>query len=592
VAGERRRLAAILAADVVGYSRLVGADEEGTIGRLRAVFRQIIQPTVSSYHGRVFSLMGDGFLAEFPSAVEAVRCAAAIQHEMETRGSGDAADCRIRLRIGIHLGDVIAEGGGLLGDGVNIAARLEGIAEPAGVVVSAAVADAVRGRIALVLEDMGERTLKNIDRTVRAFRLAAPTASALESASIAPPSRAALALPDRPSLVVLPFQNISGDPEHEYFADGMVEDITTALSRFRGLFVIARNSAFTYKGRAVDVRQVGHDLGVRYVLEGSVRRAGGRVRITGQLVEAETGHHLWADRFDGTVDEVFDLQDGVTSAVAAAIEPRVQRAEIERAQRKPTADLTAYDLYLRALPHFHAKTAAGNAAALPLLEAAVARDCGFAQGVAMLARAIARGVWQGWQEDHRAARARSEALARQALAMDPSDPFVLAMSGYILAVGAGEHELGATLLGRALELNLNFAEGWDSAAWAAIWNGEPDEAIGRLETAERLDPLSPDSVHVWHGHGAAHFFGRRFEEAVAAERRSVARAPEYPAPRTYLIAALAALGELDAARHEAAALLRIQPNRTLRRTRETNPFRHAWMMDLYLDGLRRAGIPE
>ena len=583
MAGERRRLAAILAADVMGYSRLVGLDEAGTVARVRALFREVAQPEVARAGGRVFKAVGDGFLAEFPSAVGAVACAAAIQAATEARAADDPEERRVRVRIAVHLGDVLVEGTDLFGDGVNVAARLEALADPGGVVLSAPVADAVRGRIAQALDDLGERSLKNIDRPVRVFRLS-PASRA--------PETPGLSVPDRPSLVVLPFQNLSGDPEQEYFADGMVEDITTALSRIRWLFVIARNSAFTYKGRAVDVRQVGRELGVRYVLEGSVRKAGSRVRITGQLVEAETGRHVWADRFDGDFADVFEIQDRVTTAIATAIEPELRQAEIERASKKPTRDMSAYDLYLRSLRPFYQDCAEGYREALPLLEEAVARDPAFGGATAMLARAVARGVWQGWLEDHRAAMRHAEMLARRACSIAPTDPYVLAIAGYILALMLGELELGDELTTRAVAANPNLAEGWTSAGWVSVRLGESDRAIERFEKAERLDPLSPDLSHVWHGYGVAHFFAGRYPQAIGHLRRAIARSQSFPAPRTYLISALVAAGEVSEGACEAGELLRIQPNRSLHRTRETNFFRHPWMMELYIDGLRRAGIPD
>ena len=584
---QSRKLAAIMAADIAGYSALMGSDEEATVRDLKG-HQGVILPMIPSFSGRVIDTAGDGILAEFSSVLNAVRCAVAIQRTMAERNAATDPSRQMQFRIGVNQGDVVFDASRVYGDGVNVAARLETIAEPGGICISAKVHDEIVGKIGITCEDLGPQHLKNIAQPVRVYRMElGDLRRAAESVA-----KPVLALPDKPSIAVLPFQNMSGDPEQEYFADGMVEDITTALSRVRWLFVIARNSAFTYKGRAVDVRQVGRDLGVRYVVEGSVRRAGERVRITAQLVEAATGRHVWADRFDGATAEVFDLQDHVTAAVVAALEPRLRQAETERAQRKATADLTAYDLYLRALPHYHAMTAGGSAAALPLLEAAITRDPGFAQAVVMLARAVARGVWQGWQPDHFAAKRRAEELARQALGLDSSDPFVLAMAGYVLALNSGEHEFGGGLLARAIDLNPNFADGWTAAAWAAIWNGQFDVGIERLAVAERLDPLSPDIAQVWHGRGAAHYFAQRFGEAVAAERRAISAKPEHVGQRTYLVTALVGLGEIDVARAEAMALRRLQPSRTLRRTRETNHYRYAWMMDMYLDGLRRAGIPE
>jgi adenylate cyclase len=337
-----RRLAAILAADVAGYSRLMGADEEGTLERLKALRRELLDPKITEHHGRIVKTTGDGMLVEFASVVDAVRCAVEVQQAMPERNTDVGPESRIELRIGINLGDVIVEGDDLYGDGVNIAARIEALADAGGVFVSNTVYDQVRDRLPLLYEDLGEQQVKNIARPVRAYRVR----DAAKSASAPAPS--ALPLPDKPSIAVLPFANMSGDPEQEYFADGMVEEITTALSRIRWLFVIARNSTFTYKGQAVDVKQVGRELGVRYVLEGSVRKSGGQVRITAQLIEAESGAHLWADRFDGSLEDVFDLQDRVAIVVAGVIEPALETNELLRSARRPTRDITAYDLYLRA----------------------------------------------------------------------------------------------------------------------------------------------------------------------------------------------------------------------------------------------------
>src|SRR6266567_1792999 len=325
---EPRKLAAILAADVAGYSRLTGLDEEGTLKRLRKLRRELINPAVSLHRGRIVKTTGDGILIEFPSVVDAVRCALDVQRGMASRNEEIPADRRIEFRVGINVGDVVVEGEDLLGDGVNVAARLEGISESGGICISDAAYQQVRDRLDLDFEDAGEQQLKNITRPVRAYHVRLDRSPAQ--------AKPALPLPDKPSIAVLPFQNMSGDAEQEYFADGVVEEITTALSRFRNLFVIARNSTFTYKGRALDVKQVGRELGVRYILEGSVRKAGNHVRITGQLVDALTGAHLWADRFDGTLENIFELQDKVTESVVGAVKPRLEQAEIERAKRKPT----------------------------------------------------------------------------------------------------------------------------------------------------------------------------------------------------------------------------------------------------------------
>jgi adenylate cyclase len=341
-----RRLAAILAADVAGYSRLMGADEEGTLARLNAHRREFLEPTIAEHRGRIVKRTGDGILLEFGSAVDAARCAIETQRGMAQRNADVPADRRIEIRIGIHVGDIIIEEGDIFGDGVNIAARLEGIAEPGGISISEDAWRQVQGKVAANFVDIGEQSLKNIGRSVRVYRLdPAPKDVGTPEAR-----RPILALPDKPSIAVLPFQNMSGDPEQEYFVDGMVEDIITGLSRFKWLFVIARNSTFTYKGRPVDINQVGRELGVRYVLEGSVRKAGGRVRITTQLVEAETRTHIWGERYDRAIDDIFAVQDDITISTVAAIEPSLRQAEIERAKRKRPENLDAYDLVLRATP--------------------------------------------------------------------------------------------------------------------------------------------------------------------------------------------------------------------------------------------------
>src|SRR5438874_12795792 len=384
-----RRLAAILAADVAGYSRLMGRDEAGTLARLNALRRELIDPTVAEHKGRIVKTTGDGLLIEFPSVVEAVACAASVQQEMAERNADVPEDRRIEFRIGINSGDVIVEDGDIHGDGVNIAARLEGVAEPGGICVSAIVHDQVRDRLDCVFEDLGEQSLKNIVRPVRMYRIgpeigASRPLSGVDAAGTAAVQPAALPLPDKPSIAVLPFQNMSGDPEQEYFVDGMVEEIITALSRIRWLFVIARNSTFTYKGQAIDVKRVGRELGVRYILEGSVRKGGNRVRITAQLIEAATGAHLWADRFDGSLEDVFDLQDQVATSVAGIIEPALQTAEARRSAGRPTRDLTAYDLYLRARAMFYTSYKQ-IPQALPLLEEAIARDPNYGPALAWIA---------------------------------------------------------------------------------------------------------------------------------------------------------------------------------------------------------------
>jgi TolB-like protein/class 3 adenylate cyclase len=421
-----RRLAAILAADVAGYSRLIEADEEATLGRLKALRAKLIDPKIAGHRGRIVKTTGDGLLVEFASVVDALRCAAEAQAAMAESNAPLPADRRIEFRIGINVGDIVVEDGDIFGDGVNVAARLEGLAEPGGICVSARVQEDAAGRLDLAFEDIGEQSLKNIVRPVRVYRVRPegplPSPAPRAGQGSAPGARVgaaelpALPLPDKPSIAVLPFQNMSGDPEQEYFADGMVEEIITALSRIRWLFVIARNSTFTYKGQAIDVKQVSHDLGVRYVLEGSVRKAGRRVRITAQLIDALSGTHLWADRFDGSLEDVFELQDQVAISVAGVIEPTLQAAEIRRSAERPTKDLTAYDFYLRALPHasfFFARDR--NTQALDLLGQAIARDSGYGPALAVAALCHAQLDVNGWTDDREANRRTAVDLARRAL---------------------------------------------------------------------------------------------------------------------------------------------------------------------------------
>src|SRR6516225_4330725 len=397
-----RRLVAILAADVAGYSRLIEADEEGTLRRLKALRAEVIDPKIAGNHGRIVKTTGDGLLVEFASVIDALRCAVEVQREIAGRNAVVPADIRIAFRIGIHQGDIVVDGGDIFGDGVNVAARLEGLADPGGIYISARVQEDAAGRLDLAFEDMGEQALKNITRPVRVYQvrpedpLPSPPPQSPDQVrggeGSAPPGprfarpenklRARvgavepppLPLPDKPSIAVLPFANMSGDPEQEYFADGMVEEIITALSRIRWLFVIARNSTYTYKGQGIDVKQVGRELGVRYVLEGSVRKAGDRVRITAQLIDALSGAHLWADRFDGSLEDVFELQDKVALSIAGVIEPTLQAAEMRRSAARPTTDLSAYDLYLRALAVFYPITRERIVEALALLEQAIAID--------------------------------------------------------------------------------------------------------------------------------------------------------------------------------------------------------------------------
>jgi TolB-like protein len=461
----KRRLAAVLMADVVGYGRLMEADEAGTLAALKQRRASVLQPTVRAHGGRVVKIMGDGALVEFASAVAAVAGALELQRRMAEANGAPPEPLRILLRVGVNLGDVIGEGSDIYGDGVNIAARLESLAEPGGVCVSANVCEEVRGKLAASFEDIGEQTVKSLSRPIRAYRVRPGTAEDRD-----PPARALPSLPDKPSIAVLPFQNMGGDPAQEYFADGMVEDITTELARLRWLFVIARNSSFTYKGRAVDVKQVGRELGVRYVLEGSVRRAGDRVRITGQLIDAATGAHLWADRFDGELADVFDLQDRVTASVVGVIAPRLEQAEIERAKRKPTGSLGAYDYHLRGMAAFYRLTKPANAEALALFAKAIELDRDFASAYAMAARCYLQRKGFGWVADRAAEIGETRRLARRAAELGRDDAVALANSGTALIVVAGDLDDGAALLERALALNRTSPGRGTPAPWLRARN--------------------------------------------------------------------------------------------------------------------------
>src|SRR5258706_7816728 len=458
-----RRLTAILAADVAGYSRLIGADEEGTLAQLKAFRKTLVDPTIAKHRGRIVKTTGDGMLVEFASAVDATRCAVEVQRGMADENTEIPQAKRIEFRIGIHLGDIIIDDDDIFGDGVNIAARLESIAVPGGISISRAVHDQVRDRINVCFDDKGEIALKNIARPVQVFAVSGAKES---KTTVSAESKPTLALPDKPSIAVLPFTNMSGDPEQEYFADGMVDDIITALSHFKALFVIARNSSFTCKGRAVDVKQVGRELGVRYVLEGSVRKAAGRLRITGQLIEASSGAHLWAEKFDGALEDVFELQDAVTERVVGAIETSVNQAEINRSRAKPTSNLDAYDYYLRALQQFTLYTRAGSDAAIENAQKAISLDPDYALAKALLSSTYMSRRIRGWGTTGDPAKAL--AVAREAIAQDSNNPSVLRWAGLTLGFW-GDHDRSIAVLEKAARLNVNGSQVLLSLGWGKVY---------------------------------------------------------------------------------------------------------------------------
>jgi TolB-like protein/class 3 adenylate cyclase len=590
-----RRLAAILAADIAGYSRLMGTNEEGTLARLKLITTALVAPTIEAHRGHIVKTTGDGMLVEFASAVDAVRCAVEIQGSVAGQNAALPQDQMIEFRIGIHVGDIIFDNGDIFGDGVNIAARLEGIAEPGGVCMSDDAYRLVRGKVEIACDDMGQQSLKNIAEPMRAWRMR--LVGQARSAAMAHPTMnrpQVLPTPDKPSIAVLAFQNMSGDPEQEYFADGMAEDIITALSRFRALFVIARNSSFTYKARAVDVKQVGCELGVRYVLEGSVRKAANRVRITGQLVDTATGAHLWADRFDGGLGDIFDLQDQVTERVVGAIAPAVEKAEIERAKRKPTESLDAYSLYLRGLSRLHQYgNRQANDEALRLFKSAIELDPDFASAYGRAAFCHLIAKINGWISDTANAIAEVKRLTQRAVEVGKHDAIALGAGGNALAFVVGDLGVGAGLVDRALTLNSNLAESWNFGGWVKIWLGEPETAIERFARAMHLSPLDPWLMAMRAGTAYAHFFLDRHEEASSWGALALQCSPDYP-PGLRIVAASNAMAGRPEQAHKAMARLReLNPTLRLSNLKDVlGPYRRAEDVARYEEGLRRAGLPE
>jgi adenylate cyclase len=550
-----RRLAAVLAADVAGFSRLTEADEVGTM-RMLAAQRAILDGAISRHRGRIANTAGDSVLAEFPSAVNAVQCAVEAQQALRDAVEGVEPDRRVLFRIGIHVGDVMVRGGDLLGNGVNVAARLEALADAGGIVLSAAAHEQVKKILPLAYTDLGPQSVKNIEEPVRAFAIGSTT-----TASAVNEHGKALPLPDKPSIAVLPFQNMSGDPEQEYFADGMVEDIITALSRFKSLFVIARNSSFTYKGKVVDIKQVGRELGVQYVLEGSVRKAGGRVRITGQLIDAQANAHLWADKFDGSLDEVFSLQDDVASSVVGAIAPRLLEASLERPARKPVGSWSAYDHYLQGLACFRTFTTSSFAEALEFFRTAIDLDPDFGIAHAQAALCIHQLVERQHHSMSDVDIAQAIQWAESALRLAGGDAEVLTLCAAVLGFQKRDFEHAATIADRAIALNPNLAGGWNIRGWISTHLGEHERALGELARALRLNPVDPVMVpNIFQGCAFASVMLHRHEDAIAWTRRMLTHHPHNINGLAMLAYCSARLGQIEAAAATLTLIRRLYPD--------------------------------
>ena len=586
--GIERRLTTIMSADVVGYSRLMAADEAGTFAQLKTHRREVIEPKATEHHGRVVKLTGDGTLMEFTSVVDAVNFAVEVQQAMVERNASVPEDLQIKYRIGINLGEIIVDGEDIYGDGVNIAARLEGLAAPGGIYISGKVYEEVRNKLSIAFEDLGEQEVKNIPEPVRVYRW---TDAAADPTPGMAGVEAALPLPDKPSIAVLPFTNMSADADQEYFSDGITEDIITELSRFRSLFVIARNSSFHYKGQSPKVQDIGRELGVQYIVEGSVRKAGNRVRITAQLVEAESGNHLWAERYDRDLDDIFAVQDEVTHAIVTAIEPTLGSAERDRAHRKPTGSLDAWDLFQRGLWHHYRFTKEDNAEAQGFFRQAIAADPGFAQALGAFAHARYWDALFGFAADPNAALAEGLDHARRAVSLDDREPFAHFALGRVQTL-RGELDGAVAELERAIELNSNFAHAYFGLGWALMLFGRPADALERIDSALRLNPHDPAIWTFLAGRALALFFLDRLDEAADWARRSAQCVTTGFWAHGFEAAVLGHLGREREAAAALAEAYRLKPDFSADFVRQILPFRIPEHRQRFLDGLAKAGLEE
>jgi len=585
VASERveRRLTAIFAADMVGYSRLMEVDEQDVIKRQSEHRKELIDPSFAKYDGRIVKLMGDGMLVEFASVVDAVQCAVEIQQEMTAREAGVPADRRICYRVGINLGDIVIDGDDILGDGVNVAARLEGLALPGGICISDVVHQSVVGKIGVAFEDLGEQKVKNIERPLKVFRVLVD-AQKEKGNSLAAPS-------DKPSIAVLAFNNMSGDPEQEYFSDGLTEDIITGLSRIKDLLVIARNTSFTYKGQAVDVKQVGQELGVRYVLEGSVRRGGDRVRVTGQLIDTQTGGHVWADRYDGKLDDIFELQDDITAKVLGAVGTEITLAEIERARRERSGSVDAWDRYLKALSLYYQIDKADNEQAKILLSEAIEIDPRFSSGYALLAQCYVQGAFHAWEAKAIDALVKAEKFANKAVALDQEDPLAHMALGRVHMFNT-QPALSVNELNRATELNPNLSTAFGVLSNSLGFLGRTNEALAAFERANRGSPRDPERYLWYTGLLNTHFAAENCQDCVDAGEKAILLKPNFYGAYFISAAALPYLGRIEEAKKALETALKLNPRLNLKNVARNPMFARESDVARLLEGLRHAGLPE
>jgi adenylate cyclase len=572
-----RRLAAILAADIAGYSALMGSDEARTVSDLKG-HQAVVLPMVGEFGGRVIDTAGDGMLAEFPSVLNAVECAVAIQRTMVERNAAVEPERHMEFRIGVNLGDVIYDNDRIFGDGVNVAARLEGIAEPGGICVSGKVHDEIRARIGLDYEDLGPKQLKNIAEPVRVYGIRLDRA----------PKRTVLALPDKPSIAVLPFQNMSGDPEQEFFSDGMTEDIITDLSKVSALFVIARNSSFSYKGRSVKVQEIGRDLGVRFVLEGSVRKAGNRVRITAQLIDAGSGGHLWAERFDRDLTDIFSTQDEVVEKIVGVLAVKLTQGEEQRLRRRDTGNIEAYESYLRARGLLARGTRESIAQAKAMHRRAIEIDPNFAAPHAGLALAAISDYASGWTPDPAQALDEAETWARRAVELNDQEP-VSHMALAAVLLWRRDYEGAMAESSRMMALDSNFAQGYSATGLGLTYAGRAAEALEPLAMAMRLDPHYP--AMVLHFLAQANFSLGKYEIAAQQLLERIARNPGTDASRMFLASCYGHLGRAEEARAAWAELLKVNPDFSVAQRARVLPYKDPADFQRIVDGLAKAGLP-